>query len=104
MYHKFQIAETDRFDAAHFPELQTSLITLAGILTGEPGGPMADMLLSYVKDHSINSQYVVNHPRLTTLISTRELPIGVMEDLFEASRKNPAFRQDLESYIRSGLE
>lgn len=103
MYHKFQIGEADRFDAAHFPELQTSLLNIAGLLTGEPVGPVADMLLSFVKDHSINSQLVANHPRLATLISTKELPLGIMEDLFEGSRKNLSFRQDLETYVRMGL-
>jgi hypothetical protein len=103
MYHKFQIGEADRFNAAHFPELQTSLAKINGLLNNEAGGPVAEMLLSFVKDHSINSQFVLNHPRLAMLISTKELPVYVMEALFEDSRKNPSFRQDLEAYIRSGL-
>ncbi len=103
MYHKFQIGDTDRFDAAHFPELGKSLAVMAGMLVGEPACPTADMLLSFVKNHCIDSQMVVNHPRLAGRISTKELPLGVMEDLFEASRKNLIFRQELESHIRSGL-
>lgn len=104
MYHKFQVGEADRFDAAHFPALQESLSDISGLLAGEPGGAAADMLLSFVKDHSINSQLVASHPRLATLISTKELPLGEMEGLFEASRKNPTFRLELETYIRSELQ
>ena len=103
MYHKFLIGEADRFDAAHFPELQKSLANIAGLMSSEPKGPAADMLLSFVKDHCINSQLVIHHPRLAALISTKELPLGIMEDLFEASRKNSSFRQELELHIRSGL-
>lgn len=103
MYQKFLIGDTDRFDATRFPELQKSLDTTAGLLAGEPDDPKAEMLLSFVKDHCMNSQLVINHPRLAGLISTKEVPVGVMEDLFEASRKNPTFRQALELHIRHGL-
>ena len=103
MYHTFQVGEADRFDAAHYPELQKSLFSITALLSNEPGGPVADMLLSFVKDHSINSQSIVNHPRLAALISTKELPLGVMENLFEASRKNPSFQKELERCIRLGL-
>lgn len=103
MYQKFLIRETDRFDPTHFPQLQASLEKIVEQLNREPAGPKAEMLLSFVKDHSINSQFVLNHPKLATLISTKELPVGVMEELFESSRNNPLFKQDLEAYIRSGL-
>jgi hypothetical protein len=103
MYQKFLIRETDHFDPSHFPQLQVSLEKIVEQLNREPAGPKAEMLLSFVKDHSINSQFVLNHPKLATMISTKELPTGVMEELFESSRNNPSFKQDLEAYIRSGL-
>lgn len=103
MYVNFQIGDADHFDVARFPELQKSLVRITALLSGEPDGPVADMLLSFVKDHSINSQLIVDHPRLATLISTKELPLEVMENLFEASRKNFSFRGELETCIRSGL-
>ncbi|NTS42759.1 hypothetical protein HRG84_17810 [Flavisolibacter sp. BT320] len=103
MYHKFLIGDTDRFDAANFPELQKSLDATLGLLAGEPDDPKAEMLLSFVKDHCMNSQLVFNYPRLASLISTKEVPLGIMEDLFESSRKNPIFRQALELHIRHRL-
>ena len=101
MYHKFLVRETDRFDPCNFPQLQTSLEQIVTQLNREPAGPKADMLLSFVKDHCINSQQVVDHPRLATLISTKSLPLGSIEDLFESSRGNPSFKKDLEAHIRS---
>ena len=103
MYQKFLIGEVDLFDAAQFPELQENVAKTALLLKDESQGAAADMLVSFVKDHCINSQLAVEYPRLATLISTKELPLGAMEDLFEGSRKNPSFRKDLELYIRSGL-
>ena len=103
MYHKFLVGDTDRFDATCFAELQKGLDATARLLADEPDDPKAEMLLSFVKDHSMNSQLVLQHPRMASLISTKEVPIGVMENLFEASRKNPTFRQALELHIRHGL-
>jgi hypothetical protein len=59
------------------------------------------MLLSSVKDNCINSKQVVDHPTLATLISTKALPLGTLEDLFESSRSNSSFREDLEAHNRS---
>lgn len=103
MYPKFQIGEADRFDPERFPQLETSLQKIVALLNREPAGPKADMLLSFVKTHSISSQSVVDHPALATLISTKGLPLGVMEDLFESSRNNPSFKSDLEAHIRASL-
>lgn len=100
-YHKFLIRETDRFDPANFPQLEICLDQITKQLNREPAGPKADMLLSFVKDHSIKSQHVTDHPALTLLISTKSLPLDSIEALFESSRNNPSFKKDLEAHIRS---
>lgn len=100
MYQKFLIRESERFDAVNFPQLKTCLEQIVAQLNREPAGPKAEMLLSFVKAHCINSRQVADHPALAALISTKSLPLGVMEDLFEASRTNPSFRNGMEAYIR----
>lgn len=101
MYHKFLVQETDRFVPDNFPPIKASLETIVVLLNREPAGPKADMLLSFVKDHSMSSQHVAEHPGLASLISTKSLPLGSLEALFESSRNNPLFKKDLEAYIRS---
>jgi hypothetical protein len=101
IYQKFLIKETDRFDPSNFPQLEDSLEKIVVQLNREPAGPKAEMLLSYVKNHSINSQQVVDYPAVATLISTKSLSLGVMEDLFESSRSNRSFQKDMETHIRS---
>lgn len=103
MYQKFLIRETDHFNPAQFPQLQASLEKIVEQLNREPAAPKAEMLLSFVKDHSISSQYVQDHPSVASLISTKALPLGVLEDLFEASRNNPTFKRQLEEHIRHGM-
>lgn len=100
MYQKFLIKETDRFDPSNFPQLDACLEKIVVQLNREPAGPKAEMLLSFVKNHSIRSQQVVDHPAVATLISTKSLPLGVMEDLFESSRSNPSFQKGMECHVR----
>lgn len=101
VYHKFLIRETDHFDPVNFPQLEGCLQTIVEQLNREPAGPKTEMLLSFVKDHSLPSQHVADYPRLASLISTRSLPLAVVEDLFESSRSNLLFKKELEAHVRS---
>lgn len=98
-YQKFLVNDTEQFEAANYPALEPSLRKMVTQLSSEPYGPKAEMILSFVKDHCMRSEQVAEHPALANLISSKTLSLQVVEDLFEASKKNPAFRKDLENYI-----
>ncbi|MGZ3839269.1 MAG: hypothetical protein ACXVMS_16045 [Flavisolibacter sp.] len=100
-YPQFHIKDTDRFVPFEFPQLEASLQQVVSKLGMEHQGPRAEMILSFVKDHRMNSQQVKDHPELANLISSKSLPLQVMENLFEAGRKNPLFEKDLEDYIKA---
>jgi hypothetical protein len=99
-YQKFSITDKDHFNPSNFPQLETSIQKVVEQLAAEPAVKI-EMLLSFVKDHCINSKQVKDHPELADLISTQSLPLQVMEALFEAGKKNPVFVMELEEYIRS---
>ena len=103
-YQKFLIGDTDRFDSFNFPKLEASLEQVVAGMATETSGPKAAMLISFVKDHSISSQSVKDHPALAALISSKTLPLETMEALFESSRNNQPFRTALEEYIKSSLQ
>jgi hypothetical protein len=102
-YQKFLIRETDRFDPSVFPQLTDSLEQTVAQLETMPAGPAAAMILSFVKDHSISTQHVNDHPQLAGQIHSNALPLQVLEQLFESSRQNPQYRRDLEAYITGYL-
>ena len=104
MYPKFLIRNTDRFVPFDFPQLENSLQLLSEQLASQEPAPAADMILSFVKEQRIDSQHVKDHPRLAHLISTNSLSLQVMTDLFESSKMNENFRNELEDYIRSQLD
>lgn len=108
IYQKYLVKDGDSFVPSHFPQLEASLQQVIEQLAKEPEVPKTEMVLAFVKDHSINSQQAKDHPELATRILSRSLPLQVMEELFESSSKNLLFRKELEDYIRScfkkGLE
>jgi len=104
IYRNYIIKDSDHFIASEFVELQTSIQHIALELSMESSANITDMIISFVKDHSINSQMVKDSPGLANRISSRALPIEVMEALFDASRENQLFRKQLEDYIRSCLD
>ena len=65
--------------------------------------PGSAMLVSFVKHHSISSKSVADYPALAGMISKKELPLSALEELFEASKQNPTFQNELESHIETYL-
>lgn len=103
MFQKFLIRNTSQFIPSDFPQLEESLQQVATQLAGKYEGPKTEMILSYVKDHSIRSQQVKDHPELAKLISSGSLPLYVIETLFDSSRPHPVFRKQLEEYVKGYL-
>ena len=100
-YQKFRIGKTDHFDETKYPQINTDLKTIALQLGDAAPTPGGAMLLSFVKDHRINSKSVADYPALASMISTKELPLSALEELFEASKQNPTFQKELESHIQT---
>ena len=69
-------------------------------LTHQPAAKI-EMVISFVKDHRIECKLVNDHPKLAALISTKSLPLQVIEDLFEAAKNNSVFKLELEQHIKS---
>jgi hypothetical protein len=100
IYQKYSISATAHFVPFEFPELEVSIQQVIRQLADEPVIKV-EMVLSFVKDHCINSTQVNSYPELAGLISNQSLPLVLMEALFEAARNNPVFVKELEDYIRS---
>ena len=101
-YQKFSILNKEHFIASEFPKLEASLQQVAEQLASEPASKI-EMLVSFVKDHCINSVQVREYPALATAISNGSMPLQPMEALFEESRNYPVFRKELEAHIRKYL-
>ena len=102
-YQRFHVGETDHFEETKYPQINTDLKAIGLKLGDAAGTPGAAMLLSFVKYHSISSASVTAYPALASMISTKELPLSSLEELFEASKKNSTFQKELETHIETYL-
>ena len=63
-----------------------------------------EILISFLKDHSVENYLTRANPELTDLVTSGSLLKGNIESLFESCHSNPAFRQDLETYLKKEFE
>jgi hypothetical protein len=99
-YKKYLIKDTDRFDPDHFPSLMEDMDTIVIAMDATPTALNAEMLLSFLKSHSIRTEWVNANPQLAEMISSKSLPITGLEALFESCTENRDFRIQLEEHIR----
>lgn len=86
MCQKFLVQELDCFDPVNYRQLESSLEKIASQQNTAVGGRQGEMLLSFVKDHSMKPGHVREHPALASLISTKPVPPALLKDLFESGR------------------
>lgn len=103
-YQKFLISSTDHFDPASYPFLQERIAFAKKELTTVPSMYRTEMLVSFLKDHCINSKWVADNPRGAELISSKALPLADIEELFEESKNCFVFKNELECYIKEQFD
>jgi hypothetical protein len=99
-YQKFLIRPTDHFDAATYPFLEEKISFAKKELEAMPAAHRTEMLVSFLKEHRIKSEWVANNPELAKLINSKVLPLTDFEALFESGKENTAFVKELEAYIK----
>jgi hypothetical protein len=99
IYSKYLIKDTDQFVPYEYPQIEEDLEALVVSMAKMPSAQNAEMLLSFVKDHSMRSEWVSANPQLAELICTKSLPTKNLEELFASSSKNLPFRKQLETYV-----
>ena len=104
IYKKYLIRDTDHFDPYNFPKLTEDLDTINVAMVAKPAAFNTDMLLSFLKDNSIRTEWTNANPQLAEMISSKSLPVEDLGAMFECCSKNPSFRKQLEEYIRSSFK
>src|SRR5436190_2007025 len=95
-YTKYRINTTDSFKADDFPKMVDELTELNNALTNLSGTYKKEIVLSFLKKHSLDSDWIAANPELTGLISSSTFNTGHMESLFESSQTNKQFQQKKE--------
>ena len=102
-YNKSFIGLTDQFDPSNYPAVNDEICLINERTGAVPINFKVEIIISFLKDHSLQNKWIDANPELTDLVTSQILFTGSIESLFDCCRSNPNFRQDLENYLRGKL-
>jgi hypothetical protein len=103
-YNKYLVRSTDQFDPVNFSSITDEIQLINEGTVSIPPFFKAEILISFLKDHSLEDDWTKANPELTDLVTSGLLLKGNIESLFESCRNNPAFRQEFETYLKREFE
>lgn len=102
-YHQYSIKQTDLFDANDFPAIQLELADLKTASRDIVAGNKTDILLSFLKNHSIKTAWFDKNREFIALLTGGYFKTSHLEALFESGRSHPAFMAGFEEYFEKTL-
>ena len=103
-YNKYLVRSTDQFDPLNFSSITDEIQLINEGTVSIPPFFKAEILISFLKDHSLEDDWTKANPELTDLITSGALLKGNIKSLFESCHSNPVFRQDFETYLKKEFE
>ena len=99
-YNKYLISQSEQFNEENFSSLPDEIYNINEKTNKIPQIFKAEIIVSFLKDHSLNDNWIKANPELTELVISNTLFTGCIEALFESSRSNRVFQQDFENYLK----
>ncbi len=100
----YSIENSDQFNAKDYLMVKDEVAFILKQTEGMLPAYKEDIIVSYFKDHSLKNTWITANPLLTKLVISNVLPASNIEALFEASRTNPVFRNQLEAFLKEMLQ
>lgn len=93
------IKDYEKFSAANYPKAMHELTALNQGISHISIYFKVEIILSYLKDHSLKTDWVEANPALARMITCGFFKTSHLESLFESCRKNKVFLNDFEEHI-----
>ena len=93
----------DVFNAEKSPEIGKELDALKEQTAHTPIYFKVEIIISYLKNHSIQNTWIAANPELVRLLLSNRLITRHIESLFDFCRMKPIYSRDFESYIKMKL-
>ena len=97
------IKDYETFDPANYPKACHELSVLSQGISQISNYYKVEIIISYLKDHSLKPDWVEANPALSRMITSGFFKTSNLESLFESCRNNKVFLYDLEEYISRQL-
>ena len=95
------VGQHDHFYPADYPKLEGSLSVIDDMSANLPRAHKAEMLISFVKDHSMRTLSMQENPQFAELVLSHSLPLKDLEELFARCKGQIVFSKELQTYIQS---
>ena len=102
-YNRYLVNESDRFDPANYISMGIEIARINAQTAAMPAGIKVEMLLSFLKNHSIPVALATANPQLVKLIESGSLFTGDIEALFESAQPHTNFSSQLEKHLRNSF-
>jgi hypothetical protein len=99
LYKKYLIKNADHFDPGHYTFIADDLSVMIDQIKHVAPGFKAEIIVSYLKNHSLQNEWVAANPELVQLVTSKSVYSGKIESLFDSCQNNPVFGQELETYL-----
>jgi len=93
----------DVFSASNYPEIAKELDVLKKDAAHTPIYFKVEIVISYLKNHSLNNKWIRANPKLVALMTSNSSRTAHIESLFDFCRMKPIYSRDFESYIKMKL-
>jgi len=97
------VGETGKFNSDDYPTMVAELTLMLKDLHQVPIYFKKDIIISYLKDHSVRTEWIEAKQNLVKILRSGGLATAHLEKKFEGCRWNTPFRTDLERYIKARI-
>ncbi|MBO9201879.1 MULTISPECIES: hypothetical protein [Niastella] len=97
------IKNNEKFNPANYPNAMSELSALRSGISATSIYFKAEIIVSYLKNHTLPIAWVDANPALTRIVTTGFFKTSHLESLFESARNNKTFLKDYEEYISKQL-
>ncbi len=102
-YEKYLIKDNDPFDPEFFPFVVDDMKMILEQTEHVLPNFKADIIVSFLKNHSLDAEWQKVNPELSKLITSGVLSTRNIESLFDSCRKKPFFREQMEAFLKQGF-
>ncbi len=101
---KHSTNDADHFTLLNHPKVFKEIHMMTSHVNEVRGTFKREILISFLRDHSIKVEWLVDNDLLVQMITSGSLKVYHTERLFESMRSNKLFLSDLEDHIEVELE
>src|SRR5688572_8856304 len=92
---------TQKFNPGSHPQVVDELMALKNETSSFPDTYKSEIIISFLKDHSLKNLWIDANPSLVKLVTSRRIATNAIESYLESARKDLQLLAHFEAYVRT---